>query len=74
MINEIEEFKAYTEPVHYASAGKRDTAYLGRFIFDTFLSFEGLTRVLTIIASFRSLLLKMVLVGFTITLNQLQNL
>lgn len=50
MINEIEEFKAYTEPVHYASAGKRDTAYLGRFIFDTFLSFEGLTRVLTIIA------------------------
>ena len=50
MINEIEELKAYTEPVHYASAGKRDTAYLGRFIFDTFLSFEGLTRVLTIIA------------------------
>ena len=50
MINEIEEFQAYTEPVNYTSTGKRDTAYLGRFIFDTFLSFEGLTRVLTIIA------------------------
>lgn len=50
MINEIEEFKAYTEPVNYTSTGKRDTAYLGRFIFDTFLLFEGLTRVLTIIA------------------------
>lgn len=50
MINEIKEFKAYTEPVNYTSTGKRDTAYLGRFIFDTFLSFEGLTRVLTIIA------------------------
>lgn len=50
MINEIEEFKAYTEPVNYTSSGKRDTTYLGRFIFDTFLSFEGLTRVLTIIA------------------------
>lgn len=50
MINEIEEFKAYTEPVNYTSLGKRDTTYLGRFIFDTFLSFEGLTRVLTIIA------------------------
>lgn len=50
MINEIEEFRAYTEPVNYISSGKRDTTYLGRFIFDTFLSFEGLTRVLTIIA------------------------
>ena len=50
MINEMEEFKAYTEPVNYTSTGKRGTAYLGRFIFDTFLSFEGLKRVLTIIA------------------------
>lgn len=46
----MEEFKAYTEPVNYTSTGKRGTAYLGRFIFDTFLSFEGLKRVLTIIA------------------------
>ena len=50
MINEIEEFKAYTESVNYTSSGKRDTTYFGRFIFDSFLSFEGLTRVLTIIA------------------------
>lgn len=50
MLNEIEEFRAYTEPVNYTSAGKRDTTYLGRFIFDSFLTFEGLTRVLTIIA------------------------
>lgn len=50
MINEVEEFKAYTEPVNYTSSGKRDTTYLGRFIFDSFLSFEGLARVLTIIA------------------------
>lgn len=50
MLNELEEFKAYTEPVSYTSAGKRDTTYLGRFTFDTFLSFDGLARVLTIIA------------------------
>lgn len=50
MLNEWTEFLAYTEPVHYAAAGKRDASYLGRFTFDTLLDFEGLTRVLTILA------------------------
>ena len=50
MLNEWEEFRAYTERPAYTSTGKRDTAYLGRFTFDMLLDFEGLTRVLTIIA------------------------
>ena len=50
MLNELEEFRAYTEFPVYASAGKRDTSYLGRFTFDMLLGFEGLARVLTIIA------------------------
>lgn len=50
MLNEYEEFLAYTERPTYTSAGKRDTAYLGRFTFDMLLDFEGLTRVLTVIA------------------------
>ena len=50
MINEIEEFRAYTEQPIYSSAGKRDTSYLGRFTFDMLMDFEGLTRVLTVIA------------------------
>lgn len=50
MLNELEEFHAYTERPVYASTGKRDTSYLGRFTFDMLLDFEGLARVLTIIA------------------------
>ncbi len=50
MLNEWEEFRAYTERPTYTSTGKRDTAYLGRFTFDMLLDFEGLARVLTIIA------------------------
>ena len=50
MLNEIEEFKAYTTPVIYTAESKRDTSYLGRFTFDSFLEFRGLSRVLTIIA------------------------
>ena len=50
MLNEYEEFRAYTEQLAYTSTGKRDTAYLGRFTFDMLLDFEGLARVLTIIA------------------------
>lgn len=50
MIREWDEFRAYTEPVTYTATGKRDSTYLGRFTFDTLLNFEGLARVLTILA------------------------
>lgn len=50
MLNEWEEFLQYTGLVNYAAVSKRDTAYLGRFTFDTLMDFEGLSRVLTIIA------------------------
>ena len=50
MLNEIEEFKAYTEQPIYAAIGKRDTSYMGRFTFRTLTAFEGLGRILTIIA------------------------
>ena len=50
MIREWDEFRAYTEPVTYTATGKRDSTYLGRFTFDTLLGFEGLARVLTILA------------------------
>ena len=50
MLNEMEEFKAYTKQPTYAAIGKRDTSYMGRFTFRTFTEFEGLGRILTIIA------------------------
>ena len=50
MLNEMEEFKAYTGKPIYTSTGKRDTAWLGRFTFKTMTDFEGLGRILTIIA------------------------
>ena len=50
MLNEIAEFKAYTEQLIYAAIDKRDTSYMGRFTFRTFTEFEGLGRILTIIA------------------------
>ena len=50
MLNEIEEFKAYKEQPVYAATGKRDSSYMGRFTFRTFTEFEGLGRILTIIA------------------------
>lgn len=50
MLNEWQEFLDYTGAVTYTAAGKNDTTYLGRFTFDTLLDFEGLARVLTILA------------------------
>ena len=49
MLDEWEEFRAYTEPPVYASSGKTDNAFLGRFTFDMLKDFEGLARVLTIL-------------------------
>ena len=50
MLNEWKEFQAYTGAVNYTARNKQDTTYLGRFTFDTILDFEGLNRVLTILA------------------------
>ena len=50
MIDEREEFAAYTGPVVYDAKNKQDSSYLGRFTFDTLLKGEGLARVLTIVA------------------------
>ena len=50
MLNEWNEFHDYTGVVSYTARNKQDTTYLGRFTFDTILDFEGLNRVLTILA------------------------
>ena len=50
MLNEIEEFKAFTEHPVYRCNGKRDLSFLGRFSFEMIMDFIGLSRVLTIIA------------------------
>ena len=50
MLNELEEFEAYTIPVKYEVNRKGDTAFLGRFTFESLLNFEGLGRILTILA------------------------
>ena len=50
MTNEWAEFRAYSEQPVYAAEGKKDTRYLGRFTYKTLMGFEGLGRILTIIA------------------------
>ena len=50
MLNEIEEFKAYTQFPKYSANGKRDMSFLGRFTIDMLIKQIGLHRVLTIIA------------------------
>lgn len=50
MLNELEEFKAYTCSVEYRVNSKGDTSFLGRFTFESLLNFEGMVRILTIIA------------------------
>lgn len=50
MLNEIEEFKAYTQFPKYNANGKRDMSFLGRFTFDMLIKHIGLHRVLTTIA------------------------
>ena len=50
MINEIQEFLDYTTPIKYTAESKSDTPYLRHFTLDFFTSFDGLNRVLTIIA------------------------
>ena len=50
MLNEIDEFKSYTQFPEYSANGKRDMLFLGRFTFDMLIKQIGLHRVLTIIA------------------------
>ena len=50
MLNEIQEFSNYTGEVECRAESKYDSAYLGRFTYDMLLKFEGLSRVLTILA------------------------
>ena len=47
MLNEWEEFYAYTGVVSYTATRKSDTTYMGRFTFATILEFEGMARILT---------------------------
>lgn len=50
MLNEFEEFRAYTAPVKYEVSRKGDTGFLGRFTLESLLNFEGMGRILTILA------------------------
>ena len=50
MVNEWSEFLQYTCQMTYAASGKRDVRFLGRFTWGTLLDFEGLARVLTVLA------------------------
>ena len=50
MLNEIEEFNAYTQFPKYCANDKRDMSFLGRFTFDMLIKQIGLNRVLTITA------------------------
>lgn len=50
MLNETEEFKAYTQFPKYSANGKRDMSFLGRFTFDMLIKQIGLHRVLATVA------------------------
>lgn len=50
MLNELKDFEVYTQPVNYEKTVKNNMSFLNGFTFDTILEFEGLVRVLTIIA------------------------
>ena len=50
MINEKAEFAAYTGTISYTAENRNDRTWLGRFTFDMLKEFEGMTRVLTILA------------------------
>ena len=50
MLNEIDEFKSYTQFPKYSANGKRDMSFLGRFTFDMLIKQIGLHRVLATVA------------------------
>ena len=50
LVNEWEEFRAYTEFPEYKAESKDDTTYMGRFTLPMLLEFQGFQHVLTILA------------------------
>ena len=50
MLNEIDEFKSYTQFPKYSANGKRDMSFLGRVTFDMLIKHIGMHRVLTTVA------------------------
>jgi len=50
MLNEIQEFQAYTQPPAYSTTGPRGTSYLGRFTLEAIRDFLGFERIFTILA------------------------
>ena len=46
MVNEIEEFRLYTEFPVYKSDSKKDVSYMGRFMLPMLLDFSGFRRIL----------------------------
>ena len=50
MLNEIDEFKSYTQFPKYSANGKRDMSFLGRFTFDMLIKHIGMHRVLATVA------------------------
>ena len=50
MTNEWKEFQSYVKKPSYFCINKKDLSFLGRFSFKTLTKFEGLGRILTVIA------------------------
>lgn len=50
LVNELEEFRAYTKFPDYRAENKNNTSYLGRFTFPMLLELTGFQRILTILA------------------------
>lgn len=50
MLNEREEFRAYTTFPDYVAENKYDSTYLGRFTYAMLTKHTGLTRILTVLA------------------------
>ena len=48
MVNEIEEFRAYTEFPVYKADSKKDVSYMGRFTLPMLLDLSGFRHILTI--------------------------
>ena len=50
MTNEWKEFQSYVTKPSYFCINKKDLSFLGRFSFKTLTEYEGLGRILTVIA------------------------
>ena len=50
MVNELEEFRAYTEFPVYKADSKKDVSYMGRFTLPMLLDFTGFQRIVAILA------------------------